>query len=371
MMFVQLELKGYKLSDALEGGTRYDEKSDGTFVVFNTLADIFNAIGAVPPALRVPVHVPELSREILDSIIVVITVFDAYVLSRFGEGVQDLAFVRMLRFLRLGRALRMIRTMSIFRQLRVLLNTIAISYGSLFWSMLILLIFMLMSSLLLCQLSQEFISDASVADMETRQWMSEHYGTAVRSLYTVFEVTFSGCWPNYARTPIFKVNLVYGVFFAIYVTAIVFAMVRIISALFLRDTLQTAARDADILIHEKQAETKVMQNNLKQLFKEADETGDGYLSRQELQQIMSIEKVRIWMGTLGIDTHDMDSLFYALDDGDDQIAQEEFLQGIMRLKNSVRSQDLLRIERFCKKLVKQHEALHKEVSQLKRPMRQE
>lgn len=71
------------------------------------------------------------------------------------------------------------------------------------------------------------------------------YGTTSRSFYTVFELTFSGGWPNYARNLVEDVHWAYAVFFFVYIIAVTFAMFRIITTLFLRDTLALASNDAE------------------------------------------------------------------------------------------------------------------------------
>merc|ERR1712187_1011500 len=104
--------------------------------------------------------------------------------------------------------------MKLFRQLRVLVRTIASSFMSLFWSMLILCILMLISALFLTQTLHTFIIDDS-EDLDLRLWVYNMYGTPGKSLYTMFEVTLSGCWPNYARPLIEQVSVSYAIFFGI------------------------------------------------------------------------------------------------------------------------------------------------------------
>lgn len=291
----------------------------------------------------------------MDAGIVLITSIDAYILSQISSNRQNISFMRMVRFVRVARALRVIRTMGLFRQLRVLLNTIAMSFMSLFWSMLILFIFMLMFSLFLCQMLQSFIVDPN-EEPKMREWVFRHYGTSFRALYTVFEVTFSGGWPNYARPLIEEVASTYAIFFVLYVTAVVFAMVRIISALFLKDTLQTAANDADMMVQERMKEMKAFVNKLSELFAQADESGDGNLSAEELKNIMSYPKVKVWMSVLGLDVTETATLFDMLDDGDGLISYDEFVNGIMRLKGNSRSQDTIAIMRDCERICKNCEA---------------
>merc|ERR1719316_873329 len=98
---------------------------------------------------------------------------------------------------------------------------------------------MIMSGLFLCEMLKEFIRDSN-RSMEWRYWVFRHYGTSSRAVYTLFEVTLSGCWPTYFRPLIDKVSVWYAVFAIFYVTMVVFAVIRIITALFLKKTLQAA-----------------------------------------------------------------------------------------------------------------------------------
>ena len=57
--------------------------------------------------------------------------------------------------------------------------------------MVLLLIFMAMGALMLGNLLQSFVDDDD-QDLDDRQWIWMHYGTAYRALYTFFEITFAG-----------------------------------------------------------------------------------------------------------------------------------------------------------------------------------
>jgi len=344
VMFAELEIQG-----------RDPSRSPADNMIFTIFRHTFNAIFFTELILKVYVFrcwFWQSLFNILDALIVFITVVDAYVLAHLGNDFSSAQIMRLVRFARLVRMLRVIRTLELFQQLRVLLSTIAVSYMSLFWSMVVLFIFMLTSSLILCQLLQDFAADTS-RDEETRLWVSRHYGTSSRSLYTVFELTFSGCWPNYARTLIEDVNVWFTVFFGVYVTGVVFAMIRIISALFLKDTLQAAANDADFVVQEKQSEVKTFVAKLLDLFQEADKNGDGFLSSQEMDEVLSYPKVKLWMNVIGLDVTDTKSLFNVLAGHDGRVSGEEFVKGIMRLKGSARSQDIVMIMRDCDRIMRQ------------------
>jgi len=352
VMFVKLELNGRRADALLEG--RHVEGSDATSAVLDASMHFFNVLFFLELLLKLFVFRSLFfcSRlNLMDLAIVVITGVDAYILSLVGLGGQDLGFLRIMRFLRLTRAFKMIRTMAMFRQLRVLLDTITSGFGSFFWSMALLFVLMLIGALLICQVLQDSIMDIT-RDPLDRAWMSRYYGTSFRALYTMFEATFSGCWPTYARPLIERVSVWYAAFFVAYVTAVVFSTVRIVSALFLRDTMQIAAQDTDMMVYEKKRQAKTLQDNLFQLFQEVDESGDGRLSWDEFSHVLEHPKVRVWMAALGLDTNDALALFDALDNGDGELEWEEFCAGITRLKAGVRAQDVFRIDCDCRRILK-------------------
>jgi len=277
---------------------------------------------------------------VIDTVIVVFSVVDLYIVRPFTSQESNLTVFRALRFFRLVRAVRVVRTFELFTKLRILMGTVIASFMALFWSMILLFITMLMFSLVLTQIIHPFLEDPSISE-ETVKWMFQHYGTAGRSLWTVFELTFSGGWPNYVRILVEEVGTGFAYLFALYISSVVFAMTRIITALFLKDTLQVAANDAEMMIREKMNEKKRYAKKLMDVFHAADHSGDGRVSLQEFQEFLEEPRVASYLATLELDTHEVKSLFWMLDDGDGHITPEEFVQGAIRLKGAARSQDVI------------------------------
>jgi len=303
------------------------------------------------------VHYFRSSFNLLDGIVVMLTCLDTWVLSYMQYNVVNISFLRLVRFVRVARALRVMRALSLFQNLRVLVNAIFMSMPSLFWSMLVLFVFMLSSSLFLCQMLQDFIANEKDDNKDTVDWVKQHYGTSSKALYTVFELTLSGCWPNYARRLIEEVNVGYAAFFVFYVTCVVFAMIRIISALFLKDTLTSTANDDELMCSERSKEINAFKAKLAALFNDADHSEDGYLDRTELEWLLEHPNVKVWMSALGLDVRNAMELFELLDDGDGYVSQFEFLDGITRLRGSARSQDLFILMRTTQSILDQCDSL--------------
>ena len=71
-------------------------------------------------------------------------------------------------------------------------------------------------------------------DVATREEMNLLYGSFMKALYTMFEITHSGSWPARVRPVIDKVSPWYALPFLGYITLVVFAVIRVVTALFLK-----------------------------------------------------------------------------------------------------------------------------------------
>jgi len=148
-----------------------------------------------------------------------------------------------------------------------------------------------------------------------------------------------------------EVSSSFAVFFFVYIIVVVFAMFRIITALFLRDTLAFASRDAEAAVQEKIKQKESYASKLLDFFEAADTSKDGFLTLAEFQTILEEDGVKTWMSIMEVDVHDTEHLFNILDSGDGLVSPEEFVQGILRLKGQARSQDVLRIMHCCERLM--------------------
>jgi len=276
----------------------------------------------------------------------------------------NVSFLRVMHFFRMLRAIRIIRTIVHFRQLRILANTIAASVWSLVYSMMVMMVFLVMLSLFLTQALHSFIIDDS-ADLEHRQWVNSMYWDGLKSIWTVFEMTFSGCWPNYVRPLVEEVSWLYTFVFAIYVWIVVFAMTRIVAALLLKETLQQSSEDADLVVKEREKNSRALEKNLLALFRAADTDGDGFLTEHELCTVFGNTRMKLWLSRLGVDASDPQALFRQLDTTcTNAIPVEAFVYGIKRLKGEARAQDLVPVMNDCKRILLYCEQMHRSFARM-------
>ena len=251
---------------------------------------------------------------------------------------RNLMLLRLMRALKSLRAIRMVRSLRFFRGLRVLVKACQCFLPSLCWSMVLLGIFMSMGALVLGNMLHSFVSDSDMI-YEDRVWIWERYGTAYRAMYTLFEITMAGNWPVSARPVLNKVSHVYVIFFVLYITLVVFAIIRVISAVFLKDTLDAAQNDMQQQVVDKVLKKTEFMNKLEGIFRAIDENGTGIITEERLTKVLDIPKVAAYFQTMELDIHEGKALFQVLQNGNGEVTLEEFIDGIMRCKGPARAID--------------------------------
>ena len=267
-----------------------------------------------------------------------------------GDSDQRASTIRVIKLLRVVRTLRIVKTVALFRQLRLLVATCVASIGALFWSMVLLFMLKIGFALVMAQALQGFVLDDN-ANMDTRLEVNNLYGSFSKALYTTFEITHSGSWPSRVRPVIEKVSPWYSIPFLAYITLVVFAVIRIVTALFLKETLASAANDADMQMDELRGKSKDYQRKLEELFRAADTDDNGTLSATEFVEAMSLPSVQHYMQVLEVKIQDCRPLFDILDDGDGRITIPEFCKGLMQLKGQARALDIVMLQRENKKVL--------------------
>lgn len=226
--------------------------------------------------------------------------------------------------------------------------------------MVLLGVVMVVASLMIGNLLQDYLQDAAISS-EDREFIWRLYGTAYRSWYTLYEITFAGNWPTMARPVLDKVSHGFVIFFVLYITVIVFALIRVITAVFLKDTLDAANNDAELRMAEGLRKKAEYVEKLEGIFKAIDDGGDGMITEERLTYIMDNPKVKAYFQTLDVDVHEGAALFHILDDGDGECTLEEFIGGILRCKGPARAIDqvamMADLRLLDKKLSKLMEAL--------------
>jgi len=274
-----------------------------------------------------------------DAVLVLNSFVEMYIFFVYTlQGHQDYFLEMTFRGVATLRTIRIMRAMRLFRGLRLLLKACHAFLPTLAWSMVLLGVIMSTSGLLVGRMLQYFIAEED-EELEDRIWVWNRYGTAYRSIYTLYEITFAGNWPSNVRPILEKVSHFFVLFFVLYITIVVFAAIRVITAVFLKDTLDAAQNDADHQLAENLKKRAQYVTKLENFFQKIDHGGNGMITEAGLNEMLENPRVKAYFETLDLAVHEGTALFHILDNGDGEVTLEEFIDGILRCKGPARAID--------------------------------
>lgn len=274
---------------------------------------------------------------VLDFVIVVMWYVDTIFTN--VEFPINMMLIRLLRLLKVMRMVKLLKALSQFEQLFLIITSLKGSMKMLLWTSVVLFSLMMAFALLLNQLLVNYVVEDSSASMEVRQTCFMYFGTFSRSVLSMFEVTL-GNWIPIARFLVEDVSELFVVFTLCYKLIFGFAVLAVINGCFIKETFKVAESDDQLMILQKENETRIHLAKMMKLLNAADASGDGNLTEAEFVDVCKIPEVNQWMGAQGLRIADAESLFQLIDDGSGSVSKAELITGVSRLKGFARGLDL-------------------------------
>lgn len=336
VLFVDLERQGQLIASQMGQMQEYQYGGlDLFFILFDIVFSLFFFIELVIKVYVLRSHYMKDPQNVVEACIVGITVTDLLILG-YSDNV---VFSSLARISKIARVLRLSRVAQAFKELRILIVHCILSLRALLWSAVLLVLIMLVSALLIAQMTLLYMTENCVAESEVCSWTYLNYGSSTKAFWTMFRVTLSGGWPQWADTLVEEVSVFYSVFWFIYIVVVWFAVIRILTALFLKQTMDVAAADHATQIAEKIKLKCRFAERLRKIFSRLDKDDNGMVTFEEFRALSEDTDARAMMSVLDIDFHEIRELFYMLDDGDGEISFDEFLAGAIRIKGDARAID--------------------------------
>merc|ERR1711972_1058534 len=138
------------------------------------------------------------------------------------------------------------------------------------------------------------------------------------------------------------VSNVFALFYVVYSSLVIFAALRIATALLIRDTMAAASKDQGLMVELELQSKQKYAEQLKAVFNMMDISGEGQVSYDELQAMCCDPKACAILELLDVQMSHVEQLYEILDDGVGGITFEEFLGGITRCKGQARAMDMCR-----------------------------
>lgn len=349
VLFAELQIRGstkikYDLDLASDPGYWYEAE-----VYFGWAESFFTLAYTIELLVRIGVFGVAYFYDVIssvDAVIVFVSTFQVFILQHVtpdGDTGPNLMFARILKIFRITRVVKMFKYMTQLRELRILLTTLAISAWSLCWSMCLMAVFVLTSAIMMFQLVVDIMEDESQG-MDMRQWVYTNFGTPARASYTMFVCTFSSGWVPIADYMIYEVSEHFAIYWITYIIMVNFAVVRVVAAIFLKQTMQVAALDAEREALEKVKHQKKYAKILHQIFMKADASGDGVINTQEFDKMIVDPEIVDMFAKMDIEVPEIRMLFHVLSEDDGETDYEEFLEGAVKMQRSTRCIDTIEIQ---------------------------
>lgn len=147
------------------------------------------------------------------------------VLIFFGESISFLRALRLCRLCRVLRLAKVVRLMAVCQDLYIIFKTLSSSVYSLAWSMMFVFLCIFGSGLVLCEIVGEVLEERS-HDPAALAWAYEHFGTTTRTVYSLFEATFTAKWTALARPMISDLHWLFSIYWVLFVIIVNFAIIR-------------------------------------------------------------------------------------------------------------------------------------------------
>lgn len=328
------------------------ESWPGADSVFEVLELVFTSLFTLELLARLALFRTKILLEwwsYLDFMIVIIAWLMIY-----DEGMFEVnpTFVRLVRFSRLLRLVHLLRSQEIFDSLKLLVASLRASVRTLFWSLCVILIIQCVAGLLMVQILEPFLLDES-KNPEVQRQVFVYFGTFWRAMITMFEITFAN-WVPSCRVLVENVSEVYAMFYLIYRCAIGFAVLMVVQAVFIQQTMKTTQLDDAFLANQRVKAKANIVERLTTIFKKLDKSGDGFIEWDEFQSCINHQNLAAILEVFDLEVTDFHTMFELLDDGDGRISIDEFVNGVEHMKGPARAIELMQmkgslraIERQC------------------------
>jgi len=207
------------------------------------------------------------------------------------------------------------------------------------WSVIVLFMFQVVVGLTLNNILMSFLEN-SENSLESRKDVWSYFGTFSKTILTMWELTL-GNYAPVSNLLVVNVGEVYGYVITTYKVCVGFAVVKVITGVFLHETFRTANSDDELMIMQKRRSKSKHVKKMLQFLTAADDSNDGVLQREELKKILENPDMKVWLSAQDLDVVDVDLLFDFLDGGEGHISSAELISGVARLKGAARSIDLV------------------------------
>lgn len=279
-----------------------------------------------------------------NTVVVVICLLEEFAVTNDSKA----SSLRLFRVLRIIRLVRIIRLLRFFRELRAMMWGIVYSIKSLVWVLFLLgVIMFFFSCYLTTMVAEEFMDDEKPSTLteEDKMILRTGFGSLMSTSYSLYQAITGGQdWSVYAN-PLFQVSSLLGVVFCFYISFVVFAVLNVVTGVFVDNAIKSTELDTDMMIVEANTYRMRITEGFNEVFKSADLDGSGTVEWNEFEEHFANPTVQAYFRQLGLDLEGpgLRGLWELLDlDQNGSLTIDEMVCGAICLKGSASCLDVAR-----------------------------
>lgn len=269
-----------------------------------------------------------------------------------ADDTGTIMYMRSLRFCRVTKAFRIFRVMTSFHELAAMLRSFTSCLWAMLWSFMLLYLLLYLCALIFAQGISESLADDVFLDQE--EAVRNHFGSVGRTMLSLYmSVTGGADWIIYYEILEYT-GFLYPWLFLAFTFLFTFALVNILTALFVEKAVEGAKPEREYrILHERQ-KLAHQAAELRELFFKMDLDHSGRISWEEFSSCMLDSNIVAFMGSIGLEVTDAEFLWklVAGEDGDLEITT--FVDTCMAVRGQASTLDvqkqLLSIERISETL---------------------
>jgi len=259
-----------------------------------------------------------------------------------GTPLSTFSVLRVLRVARIVRVVRVIRVMKFFRELRMMIFSIIGCLKSVTWIILVLGLVFYLFGLTFTQAVNDSLSTLNLRTAEEYQDTVAFFGTLDKSILSLYMAMSGGNdWGQYFEAlEVMPSGGIQALLFILFITFSIFAVVNIVTGVFVDNAMQSGRQDREVIVHEELENKKEYLRSLQALFDRIDDEGDGTITPETLRLALMDDNVQAFFTAMKLDVPDARILFELLDfDESGEITIDEFLNGCYRLQGDASNID--------------------------------